>query len=144
MSIVLLIAGSFQNHASSAASLSREANWMLTWMRTQAFGLLLAHTRAAHGKTWLISCRATMEDCIHALHPCEFCLEELRARFMPSPVCPVILRDQTCMVCCEPFADLEKAGCAASNTLAERQAHLQPPVLLRAVCTEMVQAGRTL
>ena len=51
-----------------------------------------------------------MEDCIHALHTCEFCLEELRARFMPSHVCPVIPRDQTCMVCCEPFADLEKQG----------------------------------
>ncbi|CAE7903290.1 unnamed protein product [Symbiodinium necroappetens] len=38
-----------------------------------------------------------MEDCIHALHTCEFCLEELRARFMPSHVCPVIPRDQrTC------------------------------------------------
>ncbi|CAE7706199.1 unnamed protein product [Symbiodinium sp. CCMP2592] len=51
-----------------------------------------------------------MEDCIYALHTCEFCLEELPARFMPSHVCPVIPRDQTCMVCCEPFADLEKQG----------------------------------
>ncbi|CAE7246173.1 true [Symbiodinium sp. CCMP2592] len=48
------------------------------------------------------------ERCPFGQQTCEFCMESFQSRFMPSHVCPIVLMDQTCTACCEPFADLAK------------------------------------
>eukprot|EP00435_Cladocopium_sp_Y103_P007402 s4063_g2.t1 len=50
------------------------------------------------------------EGCPFSQQTCAFCMESFQARFMPSHVCPLVLMDQICAACCDPFGDLVKQG----------------------------------
>eukprot|EP00933_Yihiella_yeosuensis_P057760 TRINITY_DN5779_c1_g2_i1.p1 TRINITY_DN5779_c1_g2~~TRINITY_DN5779_c1_g2_i1.p1 ORF type:complete len:1133 (-),score=194.20 TRINITY_DN5779_c1_g2_i1:412-3657(-) len=49
---------------------------------------------------------AHIEKCSFAFETCGWCQESMQARFMASHRCPIIRRDQLCMVCHESFGDL--------------------------------------
>eukprot|EP00438_Fugacium_kawagutii_P016031 Skav233598 [mRNA] locus=scaffold2520:752291:758772:- [translate_table: standard] len=70
------------------------------------------------------------ERCPFGQQTCAFCMESLQARFMPSHICPMVPTDQTCAVCCDPFADLVKQGILPSILL--RTLTLNRPALFYA------------